>query len=337
MDEKKLENKLYKVIQTYKTINVSDSFVTPSNKLEGTTGHGEKKLYIGNEGRDLRNFFGAKDFEVNCYFEKTNLEQFMSQIKTEYHFPQQEYRAKNKGENHLSSLYLERLNMVNLLPNFVNFKIKEQSHLKPPRVYVNSSDKGYEILRNLGFDEITKIVIYKVTDDLKNYSFIFHLYVDYESKFGDVLHPTIVREEENNIQNSKDIDKTEKLNLVVSRVGQGDFRKKLLKDSRFNFCPITNIKRQDILIASHIKPWSVSSNNERLDVYNGFLLTPTFDKLFDKGFITFDQNKKLIISNYLDEDTVLKLNIKEKVIDSLPIKNREKYLKYHYQNIFKRI
>ena len=40
-----------------------------------------------------------------------------------------------------------------------------------------------------------------------------------------------------------------------------------------------------ILIASHIKPWRVSNNNERLDVYNGLLLLPNLDKLFDKGYI----------------------------------------------------
>lgn len=337
MDVKKIEKKLYKVISTYRTINIADSFVINANKLENTTGHGERKLYIGNENKELRSFFGKKGFEVDCYFEKENLEQFMSQIKTEYLFPQQNYRASNISENQLSTLYLERLNKVNNLERVTHFKIKEQDHLKSSRVYINSKDDSYNLLRELTFDEICKVVVYKVTTDLKNFYYIFHLYVDYESKFGDVLHPTIIREEEQIIQNSKEIPATEKLNLTVSRVGQGDFRKNLLNNSLVNFCPLTEVSRQDILIASHIKPWSVSNNKERLDINNGLLLTPTFDKLFDKGLITFNEKKELKISSYLDDDTRNKLNISEKVIPNLPIKGREKYLKYHNENIFKKI
>ena len=150
--------------------------------------------------------------------------------------------------------------------------------------------------------------------------------MDYESKFGEVLHPKIIKEEEENIKTSSEIDETEKLNLVVSRIGQGQFGKKLLEDSSVNFCPFTLINRQDLLIASHIKPWSVSNNTERLDKNNGLLLTPTFDKLFDKGFISFDENKKLVISNYLDRDSIDKLNLKEVVIDNLPFQNRRNIL-----------
>jgi predicted restriction endonuclease len=42
-----------------------------------------------------------------------------------------------------------------------------------------------------------------------------------------------------------------------------------------------------LLIASHIKPWAKCDGNEKVDVYNGFLLSPNFDRLFDQGFITF--------------------------------------------------
>ena len=169
MDVKKIEKKLYKVVSTYRTINIADSFVINANKLENTTGHGERKLYIGNENKELRSFFGKKGFEVECYFEKENLEQFMSQIKTEYLFPQQNYSASNISENQLSTLYLERLNKVNNLEKVIHFKIEEQDHLKGPRVYINSKDDSYNLLRELTFDEICKVVVYKVTTDLKNY------------------------------------------------------------------------------------------------------------------------------------------------------------------------
>ena len=86
MEESKLRNKLYKVQSVYKTINIADSFVLRANKLATTSGNGEAKLYVGNDNKELRSFFGNKGFEINCYFEKSNLEQFMSQIKTEYFF-----------------------------------------------------------------------------------------------------------------------------------------------------------------------------------------------------------------------------------------------------------
>jgi len=90
---------------------------------------------------------------------------------------------------------------------------------------------------------------------------------------------------------------TEKHNLVKCRIGQGTFREKLI--NLWNGCSVTKFKNIEILIASHIKPWSKSSNEERLDVFNGLLLTPNLDKLFDKGYISFQDNGKILISESL--------------------------------------
>jgi len=101
-----------------------------------------------------------------------------------------------------------------------------------------------------------------------------------------------------NIENSS-IEKTTKESLVKSRVGQGIFRDNVKKVCE-NKCAITGSELTDIHIASHIKPWKYSSNEERLDPYNGFLLSPTYDKLFDKGYISFDNKGKIILSSKLD-------------------------------------
>ena len=50
------------------------------------------------------------------------------------------------------------------------------------------------------------------------------------------------------------------------------------------------------LVASHCKPWRDSTNEERLNGENGLLLTPSIDHLFDRGFIGFEDNGRLIIS-----------------------------------------
>ena len=70
-----------------------------------------------------------------------------------------------------------------------------------------------------------------------------------------------------------------------ARKGQGIYRDKMLQECPF--CPITMINDERLLIASHIKPWAVSSDDEKLDPKNGFMLSPLYDKLFDRGLMTF--------------------------------------------------
>jgi len=127
--------------------------------------------------------------------------------------------------------------------------------------------------------------------------------------------------------------KTEKLQLAKSRVGQGVFRESLFNE--FQFCPITLCDDARLLIAGHIKPWNKSSNFERLDPKNGFLFTPTIDKLFDKGLISFNSDKSILLSSDLDQKNIEHLNLNNgDIIDNLPIEGREKYLRYHREKVF---
>ena len=52
----------------------------------------------------------------------------------------------------------------------------------------------------------------------------------------------------------------------------------------------------ELLVASHIKPWSISDANEKLDIHNGLLMCPNHDKLFDRGYISFDDTGRILIS-----------------------------------------
>jgi len=91
---------------------------------------------------------------------------------------------------------------------------------------------------------------------------------------------------------------TERKGLVNSRVGQGAYRKSIL--FRWDFkCAVTNFRKNEILIASHIVPWRSSTNEERLDVDNGILLSPTYDALFDQYLISFENSGKIILSQSL--------------------------------------
>ena len=84
------------------------------------------------------------------------------------------------------------------------------------------------------------------------------------------------------------IRETEKTQLIKARIGQGIYRQNLLKIE--NRCRLTGANDIKFLIASHIKPWRLSDNVEKLDGNNGLLLSPHVDCLFDKGWLSFRNN-----------------------------------------------
>jgi hypothetical protein len=123
--------------------------------------------------------------------------------------------------------------------------------------------------------------------------------------------------------------KTEVKSDLLVRLGQGKFRQKLI--NYWNGCSVTNSNMIEILVASHIKPWKSSNNKERLDVYNGLLLLPNLDKLFDRGYITFNNRGKIAISSQISDYEILGINNKMRIKVE---KNHEVYLQYHRENIF---
>ena len=130
------------------------------------------------------------------------------------------------------------------------------------------------------------------------------------------------------------LKETERDALIKSRVGQGVFRKQLIEKYNSS-CIITGINEKRLLIASHIKPWAVSTNEERLSAENGLLLSPTFDKLFDCGLITFADTGKIIISSQISNEVVGKLHIsKDDVFDLKPSQQMRLNLEYHRDVVF---
>jgi len=99
------------------------------------------------------------------------------------------------------------------------------------------------------------------------------------------------------ILDNADVGETEKSELVKSRIGQGKFRQRLV--SHWDGCAVTGVTDPQLLVASHIKPWRVCNNYERLDPFNGLLLIPNLDKVFDRGLVTFEQHGPIKISPLL--------------------------------------
>ena len=132
---------------------------------------------------------------------------------------------------------------------------------------------------------------------------------------------------------SLNIEGASKKASINVRVNQGIFRDLLLK--RYNRCCLCGVENHTLLIASHIKPWAESEPKEKLDVDNGFLMCPNHDRIFDKGYITFDDDGKIIISDRLIENDRVSLNVDSRMHIELTESNK-KYLKFHREKVFDR-
>lgn len=134
---------------------------------------------------------------------------------------------------------------------------------------------------------------------------------------------------------SPQLTATEKEQIVKARVGQGAFREALLKFWNGRCC-LTGCNVDPVLRASHIKPWRVSTNSERLDQYNGLLLTANIDALFDRGFITFGDDGSIIRSREISNQ-VLKLIGCDSDSKIAIEPGHSPFLAYHRAEIFRSI
>jgi predicted restriction endonuclease len=132
---------------------------------------------------------------------------------------------------------------------------------------------------------------------------------------------------------------TESEAIVKVRIGQNFFRETVLSNY-YGRCCITGNPISELLVASHILPWSQYPEH-RLNPHNGLCLSRTQDTAFDKGLITIDSNYKIILSSYIKEFLPEK-TIKENFgfYSDQPIQMPEKFypdldfLKYHREKIF---
>jgi hypothetical protein len=134
------------------------------------------------------------------------------------------------------------------------------------------------------------------------------------------------------IREDSTIPVTERAQLVKARVGQGLYRSRVeLIEAG---CRLTGVTDRRFLRASHIKPWSKSDSREKLDGNNGLLLAPHIDHLFDKGFISFEDNGRLITSEAFPRSVQDAWSLLPPVISKSFTASQAKYLAYHRENVF---
>ena len=127
-------------------------------------------------------------------------------------------------------------------------------------------------------------------------------------------------------------DATSREVLTNARLGQGQFRQDVL-ELWGGRCAVTGSKTMSAIRASHIKPWRHSTDQERLDPFNGLPLIATIDALFDAHLVSFDSAGKILISSKLPEDEIRLLGISELHLLKSPSEQTEKYLSDHRERV----
>lgn len=125
------------------------------------------------------------------------------------------------------------------------------------------------------------------------------------------------------------IKNTEVERMVRQRVGQDIYRKAML-EYWGEACAVTGVSIPSILRASHALPWAkCETDAQRLDVFNGFLLTANLDALFDRFLISFNKYGNIIISEKISEKDKALLGLTSALKLHWVAEEHEKYLRIH--------
>lgn len=126
---------------------------------------------------------------------------------------------------------------------------------------------------------------------------------------------------------------TEREAVIQERIGQASFRDALLRS--WGKCAVTGVAERAVLRASHIKPWRIASNKERLNPDNGLLLAAHIDALFDAGLITFEVDGQIRLSPLLAEEDQRQLGITGTMRLRHTTAEHEVYMQHHRKFVFR--
>lgn len=324
----------YEIEDILSNITIADSAVNRKHKIG--SGNGERKIYLCGDVGERIKFFDDFKTDIKGFIWKQNLLEYLEMAKKEYKKPAHEYKDKQNMPKEYDELSKE---IGSREDDILEFKVKK-ADVTHSGLYINQNsgkktDANWNLIGDIALPRISRLSILKLSNN-ETVSYYFKL------SFGTVEMTELEEEREaekilDKIKNSK-LSDSEKQRIIQARIGQGVYRKKLLKET--SICPFTMVDEECLLIASHIKPWSKSENEERTDSKNGFVFTPTYDKLFDRGYISFTDEKKLMISPWLSNYNRKRLGLKEGMkLKNLPDigEKRREYLEYHREHILKKL
>lgn len=353
----------YYIVDSIQDFRAEDSFIHRSNKLAQFDGNGEAKKHVGTykgeKGQLISKFFGYYDWgkeykdpdkkrkteeaakyagtiisNMGCFFSKSNLLKYLEDAKEEYFAQEQLYHFD------ISQFYYDRLNYIKSLPEeylfFTIYDASDNISQKQNRGYIRSDNKIWSIWRELILPKISYLSILKLVPlDNLNAEPIFYFRVLLDYQFRSFVHPnTIEIPFEAEVIAPGAVEEVKRL----YRLGQEKYRKEVL--DYMPQCPFSKITDERLLIASHIKPYNICKKEKRDDQalhhLNGLSLSPTYDRLFDQGYITFSDNGELICGTQLSAITWERLSINPNAKNKMRIfpEGREEYLDYHRKHVF---
>lgn len=181
----------------------------------------------------------------------------------------------------------------------------------------------YSITSTHGNQNINYVALNPIYDPTLAYQ-IQHDVISKDVDYDDYAVRTLQNTLNNSLAAGTDTEK-----LIKMRVSQGSFRRLLLLERhQCNLCDITTTS---VLRASHIKEWSESSREERIDANNGLILCANHDALFDRHQISFDPDTgDICISVSIDAEQRSALNLSDSF--NLSMSDRMKaYMRIHYK------
>lgn len=302
-------------------MNFEECAASKKYKLAETRGMGERRLYVGHDEKLLDEFFDTKNIEY-FFMLKNDLIKYLVDAEDEFKNPTQEYKED------ISRYFDENVHSINLIERdrlIFHFTKKYDSQ---NRYYLNLADgesgKQYNVFRNIALPRVTRLSWVKIQDKLTRKIYIY-------------IKPSFFIEEKIRIQEFEEII-LEKRNEDSKK----DYRKKQIQYRRnlldlMPACVITKVTEDRILEACHIKPFNKCvSDEEKYDINNGLILTPTYHLLFDLGFISFKDNGELLISPFLSNLNKTRLKLKDNTQYRIPL-GCKSYLDYHRKNVFSQI
>lgn len=221
----------------------------------------------------------------------------------------------------------ELANLIERTPSAVAFKLVNFSSLDPYH-----QNRGVKGMGNTG--KLDKEIYNEFSNNWDDLIYESEELLSQKSGKGNLKDLTIAEIEIDNLKVGKDVNR-----IVKSRVNQSFFRKVVMQIYS-NKCAVSNIDLPELLIASHIIPWS-SNENERLNPSNGICLSPLYDKVFDRGLMTLTDNLEIRFSSKLitNSDKFYyekffecyegkSLNLPEK------FHPKQEFISFHRENIF---
>ena len=323
---------LFKRIDSF-DVTFADSFANPLLKVKEVRTHkdgkkankgvGEKRIYCGSDQKALDEFFRF-DLKPIFFIQKDDLEEYSNFIEQEYLNPQFNY---GDGIEETYQIWRDHHKKLSKLEErlYLEFDSKYDDQNRyyirlPQRNTVTQHfHDNWNYLRDICLPRVSRLLFIKLIDTETR-----KLYIYIKPYYGGIISGT----KKSNISIQKQI-KDERGD--AARKGQEKYREQVF--NRYPYCVVTHVTDPNLLTACHIKGYAQCNQAEQYDKFNGLTMTPTIHKLFDLGYLTFDKNGKMVLSDFFrnnDRRCLDLMRVKSIKLD----KEMLPYLDWHNEHTF---